>query len=89
MEVAALGFAGTALTFGIWWTYFVIPHGDVLHAHRERSFGWGYGHIPLFGAVVAVGAGLHVAAYQLERRVPRWRPPPPCWRWPSRWRSTS
>jgi low temperature requirement protein LtrA len=65
LEVAVLGFAGTALTFGIWWTYFVIPHGDVLHVHRERSFGWGYSHIPLFGAVVAVGAGLHVAAYQL------------------------
>lgn len=64
-DAALLGFAGTALTFGIWWTYFVIPHGAVLHAHRERSFGWGYLHIPLFGAVVAVGAGLHVAAYYL------------------------
>ena len=38
----------------------------MLRAHRERSFGWGYGHIPLFGAVVAVGAGLHAAAYYLE-----------------------
>jgi low temperature requirement protein LtrA len=65
VDVALLGLAGTALTFGIWWTYFVIPHGPMLHAHRERSFGWGYGHIPLFGAVVAVGAGLHVAAYDL------------------------
>ena len=35
-------------------------------AHRERSFGWGYGHIVLFGALVAVGAGLHAAAYYLE-----------------------
>ncbi len=64
-DAALLGFAGTALTFGIWWTYFVIPHGSVLHAHRERSFGWGYLHIPLFAAVVAIGAGLHVAAYYL------------------------
>src|SRR4029078_11545293 len=31
-----------------------------------RSFGWGYGHIPLFGAIVAVGAGLHAAAYFLD-----------------------
>ena len=65
-DIALLGFAGTALAFGIWWTYFVVPHGAVLHAHRERSFGWGYGHIPLFGAVVAVGAGMHVAAYYLD-----------------------
>ena len=27
---------------------------------------WGYWHIPLFGSVVAIGAGLHVAAYYLE-----------------------
>ena len=65
-EVAALGVAGVAMTFGLWWTYFVIPCGDLLHAYRSRSFGWGYGHIPLFGAIVAVGAGLHAAAYFLE-----------------------
>jgi low temperature requirement protein LtrA len=66
VDVAVLGVAGTALTFGVWWTYFVIPWGHLLAAHRERSFGWGYGHIPLFGAVVAIGSGLHVAAYYLE-----------------------
>ena len=64
-DVVLLGFAGTALTFGVWWTYFVIPSGTILHAHRERSFGWGYGHIPLFASAVAIGAGLHVAAYYL------------------------
>jgi low temperature requirement protein LtrA len=64
-DVALLGVAGTALTFGVWWTYFVVPNGPVLHAHRERSFGWGYGHIPLFGAIVGIGAGLHVGAYNL------------------------
>jgi low temperature requirement protein LtrA len=66
LEVAVLGLSGTALTFGVWWTYFVIPHGQLLAAFRERSFGWGYGHIVLFGAVVAIGAGLHTAAYLLD-----------------------
>lgn len=65
-DVAVLGLAGTALTFGMWWVYFTVPSGHVLATRRERSFGWGYGHIPLFGATVAVGAGLHVAAYQIE-----------------------
>jgi low temperature requirement protein LtrA len=46
VDVALLGLAGVGLTFGMWWTYFVIPCGDILHAHRERGFGWGYGHIP-------------------------------------------
>ena len=65
-DVAVLGLAGTALTFGMWWIYFVVPSADVLAAHRERAFGWGYGHIPLFGAMAAVGAGLHAAAYFIE-----------------------
>ncbi len=65
-EIVVLGLSGVALTFGVWWTYFVIPHGHLLAAHRERAFGWSYWHIPLFGAVVAIGAGLHVAAYYLE-----------------------
>ncbi|MGY1810709.1 low temperature requirement protein A [Blastococcus sp. SYSU D00669] len=65
-DVVVLGLAGTALTFGMWWTYFVLPFGEVLHRHRERGFGWGYGHIVLFGAAVGVGAGLHVAAYYVE-----------------------
>jgi low temperature requirement protein LtrA len=66
-DVVVLGLAGTALTFGMWWIYFILPCGEILARHRERSFGWGYGHIVLFGALVAVGAGLHAAAYYLER----------------------
>jgi low temperature requirement protein LtrA len=66
VEIAVLGLAGTALTFGVWWTYFVIPHGHLLTAYRDRSFGWGYGHLFIFGAVVAMGAGLHAAAYYLD-----------------------
>jgi hypothetical protein len=50
----------------MWWIYFIIPSGPILERHRERGFGWGYGHIVLFGALVAVGAGLHAAAYYLE-----------------------
>ncbi|MBX3158053.1 MAG: low temperature requirement protein A [Deltaproteobacteria bacterium] len=66
LEVALVGLAGTAMTFGMWWIYFVIPSGPLLAAHRDRGFGWGYGHIVLFAATVAVGAGLHVAAFTIE-----------------------
>jgi low temperature requirement protein LtrA len=58
--------AGTGLTFGMWWIYFAIPGADILHAHRERSFFFGYLHVPLYGAIVATGAGLHTAAYFVE-----------------------
>lgn len=69
-DIAVLGLAGVALVFGVWWAYFAIPFGAFTHAHRERSFGWGYGHLPIFGGLVAIGAGLHVAAYELANGEP-------------------
>jgi low temperature requirement protein LtrA len=61
--------AGTGLTFGMWWLYFLLPSGQVLHHHRQRSFVWGYGHILIFAAIAATGAGLHVAAYYIEHKA--------------------
>ncbi|THV09010.1 low temperature requirement protein A [Nocardioides caeni] len=69
LDIALLALAGTALTFGMWWMYFIVPHAEILHAHRERSFLWGYGQMLLFGSVVGVGAGLHAAAYYLEHHT--------------------
>ncbi|MFN8020245.1 MAG: low temperature requirement protein A [Acidimicrobiales bacterium] len=65
-EAVAVLAGGVLLTFGMWWVYFVIPWGEVLHHHRERSFGWGYGHIVVFGGIAATGAGLHVVQYLLD-----------------------
>jgi low temperature requirement protein LtrA len=58
--------AGIGLTFGLWWNYFMLPSGEILARHRYRSFVWGYGHIPMFAAIAATGAGLHAAAYVIE-----------------------
>ena len=66
LDVALVAAAGTGLTFGMWWMYFTVPSGELLHRHRDRSFGWGYWHILLFAAIVGTGAGLHVAAYYIE-----------------------
>lgn len=65
-DAVLLAVAGTGLTFGMWWIYFAVPSADLLHAHRERSFAFGYLHIAVFGAIVATGAGLHTAAYYVE-----------------------
>jgi low temperature requirement protein LtrA len=62
VDAALVAIAGTGLTFGLWWMYFMVPSAQVLRARRRRSFPWGYGHILVFGSIVAVGAGLHVAA---------------------------
>ena len=66
-DAVILAVSGTGLTFGMWWIYFAVPSADLLHAHRERSFLFGYLHIAVFGAIVATGAGLHTAAYYVEK----------------------
>jgi low temperature requirement protein LtrA len=68
-DAAIVAIAGTGLTFGLWWMYFMVPSAQVLRAHRRRSFPWGYGHILIFGSIVAVGAGLHVAALYIAHEA--------------------
>jgi low temperature requirement protein LtrA len=65
-DAAFIVVAGVGLTFGMWWSYFAVPQAELLRAHPERSFWFGYLPIPMFGAIVATGAGLHVAAYYIE-----------------------
>ena len=67
-DAVLVAVAGTGLTFGMWWVYFVVPAAHLLHAHRERSIGYGYLHIAVFGSIVATGAGLHAAADFIEHR---------------------
>ena len=65
-ETVAVAFGGTALAFGLWWVYFTMPSGKVLQRFRERGFVWGYLHYFIFFALAGTGAGLHVAAYEIE-----------------------
>ncbi|MRG61486.1 low temperature requirement protein A [Agromyces sp. CFH 90414] len=66
LEAAMVAFGGTALAFGLWWVYFTMPSGKVLARFRPRGFVWGYLHYFIFLALAATGAGLHVAAYEIE-----------------------
>lgn len=66
LEAGLVVFGGTLLAFALWWVYFTMPSAVVLDRHRRRGFVWGYGHIVIFGALAATGAGLHVAAYVIE-----------------------
>jgi low temperature requirement protein LtrA len=68
-ETALVGIAGTGLTFGMWWVYYMLPSAAVLHEHRERSFVWGYSQLLVVTSIVATGAGLHVAAYFIEHKA--------------------
>jgi low temperature requirement protein LtrA len=66
LDAVGVAVAGIGLTFGLWWTYYITPSGEVLHRHRERAFAWGYGHMVVLAALAAVGAGLHVVASALD-----------------------
>ena len=69
LDAALVGIAGTGLTFGMWWVYYMLPSAPVLHAHRDRSFVWGYSQMLVVTAIVATGAGLHVAANFIEHKA--------------------
>ncbi len=69
LDAGLVCIAGIGLTFGMWWVYYIVPSGAILHAHRERSFVWGYSQVVMFAAIVATGAGLHVAAYYIEHEA--------------------
>ena len=62
VDAVLVSVAGVGLTFGLWWMYFLIPTAPALHAQRRRAFGWGYGHMLIFAAIAATGAGLRVTA---------------------------
>jgi len=65
-EAVLVVVAGVGLTFGLWWSYFIVPSGVILARYRRRSVVWSYSHILLFAAIAATGAGLHVVAYVVE-----------------------
>jgi low temperature requirement protein LtrA len=58
--------SGVVLAAALWWAYFLIPSRTVLERWPQRTFAWRYAHLPIFGAIAAVGAGLRVAAASVE-----------------------
>ena len=66
VDAVMVAVAGVGLTFGLWWTYFIVPSSAILRRHRPRAVVWGYSHVLLFTAIAATGAGLHVVAYLVE-----------------------
>ena len=70
-SVAAVVIAASGLVIagGLWWAYYLVPTRTILERWPERTFPWRYAHLPLFGAIAAVGAGLRVAAEGVEHEM--------------------
>ncbi|MBZ4487268.1 low temperature requirement protein A [Microbacterium sp. cx-55] len=62
--------AGIATSLALWWVYFLVPHGPALSARRTKVLPWAYGHVILFIAIAATGAGLHVVGYVYDEGHP-------------------
>jgi low temperature requirement protein LtrA len=50
---------GLLIVSSMWWLYFAKPAQRILESNRV-AFVWGYGHLVIFAAAAAVGAGLAV-----------------------------
>ena len=61
LEMGTLIAGALVLLFSMWWLYFDEPVHDLLRSNRA-AFLWGYGHLLIFAATAAVGAGLVVAS---------------------------
>lgn len=59
--------SGLVLAAALWWAYFLVPSRVILERWPERVFAWRYAHLPMFGALAAVGAGLRVASDAVEQ----------------------
>jgi low temperature requirement protein LtrA len=59
-ELVGIIAGGLLIVFSMWWIYFDYQTPHVLTSNRP-GFIWGYGHLVVFAAVAAVGAGLAVA----------------------------
>ncbi|GAA3273925.1 low temperature requirement protein A [Dactylosporangium vinaceum] len=58
--------SGLVLAGGLWWAYFLIPSRTILERWPGRTYVWRYAHLPIFGAIAAVGAGLRIATTAVE-----------------------
>jgi low temperature requirement protein LtrA len=66
VAAAVIVASGLVLAAGLWWAYYLIPSRVILERWRDRTWAWRYAHLPMFGAIAAVGGGLRVAAEAVQ-----------------------
>lgn len=58
--------SGLSIAFGFWWVYFSVPIGQAMNRGPQSVITLGLLHLPIYAALVAAGAGLHLAALWIE-----------------------
>jgi low temperature requirement protein LtrA len=59
---------GIAMSFSLWWTYFLIPSAPILSVRRSKVIPWAVGHSVLFASIAAAGAGFRVIGYYYDHQ---------------------
>lgn len=59
LRLVEIALSALAISFAMWWLYFC-EHEQLHGRGLKRALLWGYGHLPIFGAGAAVGAGFAV-----------------------------
>ncbi|MEJ3406101.1 low temperature requirement protein A [Rathayibacter sp. YIM 133350] len=67
VEAVLIAASGLLIAAAVWWSYYLVPSRIVLQIRPERTFGWRYAHLALFGSIAAIGAGLHLTTIAVER----------------------
>jgi low temperature requirement protein LtrA len=67
-DVVVLSGGALITAFAAWWLYFNRP-GRNEPASGETVFAWGYGHLPIFGSLAALGAGVQLTAAWLDHHA--------------------
>jgi low temperature requirement protein LtrA len=63
--LAPLIAGGLLIVFSLWWMYFSRDHASILESPRG-AWVFGYGHLPVFASIAAVGAALAAAVDVVE-----------------------
>lgn len=66
VDTILLVIVGLGLTCTMWWSYFYTDYGALLERHPNALPSFVYLHIVLYGAIAAVGAGLHIVSSSIE-----------------------
>jgi low temperature requirement protein LtrA len=59
VELLSIAICGMVIVFAMWWLYFEVEENRLLSTDWG-AFWYGYGHLPIFAAAAAVGAGVQV-----------------------------
>lgn len=66
LPLLLIGVAVLVSAFVVWWLYFDFVDGRALMSSHRVAFQWGYGHLPVFASIGAMGAGAQVAVTSYE-----------------------